>query len=291
MIASGVGQSFLFVDDILEKPEGAETVILIVLFIVTTVLTFLYTTATTQTATGAQRYIFLALPILFAPLIISQPAGLGLYWIATNIWSLGQQVVVQRIMPMPTPPTPEERKAAQDAAAAPAAEEEEATMSDEPTSDESSPRSRPSGSRSMLDEIVDALDLDGEIVVDERDDEIAARIEGDELGAADRPPRPDDRRGPAALLPGRLPRPRRAQAGLGRRRRLPRAPPRDGRAPGRARRRAGARDRQGDRARADERRPSARSSTTVLKDRPGLETFSEGEEPDRCVIVAPLVGD
>ena len=26
-----------------------------------------------------------------------------------------------------------------------------------------------------------------------------------------------------------------------------------------------------------------------LKDRPGLETFSEGEEPERCVIVAPLV--
>jgi spoIIIJ-associated protein len=26
-----------------------------------------------------------------------------------------------------------------------------------------------------------------------------------------------------------------------------------------------------------------------LKDRPGLETFSEGDEPERCVIVAPLV--
>ena len=26
-----------------------------------------------------------------------------------------------------------------------------------------------------------------------------------------------------------------------------------------------------------------------LKDRSGIETFSEGEEPDRCVIVAPLV--
>jgi spoIIIJ-associated protein len=26
-----------------------------------------------------------------------------------------------------------------------------------------------------------------------------------------------------------------------------------------------------------------------LKDRPGIETFSEGEEPDRCVIVAPLL--
>ena len=28
-----------------------------------------------------------------------------------------------------------------------------------------------------------------------------------------------------------------------------------------------------------------------LKDRAGLETFSEGDEPDRCVVVAPLVGD
>ena len=28
-----------------------------------------------------------------------------------------------------------------------------------------------------------------------------------------------------------------------------------------------------------------------LKERSGIETFSEGEEPERCVIVAPLVGD
>jgi spoIIIJ-associated protein len=28
-----------------------------------------------------------------------------------------------------------------------------------------------------------------------------------------------------------------------------------------------------------------------LKDRPGLETFSEGDEPDRCVIVAPLLSN
>ncbi len=109
VISSGGGQGFLFVDSILQKPEGAEMWILIVLFIVTTVLTFLYTTATTQTTTGPQRYIFLALPLLFAPVIASQPAGLGVYWITTNLWSLGQQVVVQRIMPMPKPPSPEEQ--------------------------------------------------------------------------------------------------------------------------------------------------------------------------------------
>lgn len=111
VIASGAGQGFLFVQSIIEKPDGAEKWILIVLFIVSTVLTFLYTTATTQTTTGAQKYIFLALPLLFAPVIASQPAGLGVYWITTNLWSLGQQVVVQRIMPMPKPPSPEEATA------------------------------------------------------------------------------------------------------------------------------------------------------------------------------------
>ena len=28
-----------------------------------------------------------------------------------------------------------------------------------------------------------------------------------------------------------------------------------------------------------------------LKERAGLETFSEGDEPERCVIVAPLLSD
>jgi YidC/Oxa1 family membrane protein insertase len=106
--ASGANQGFLFVQSVIEKPQGAETVILIVLFIVTTTLTFLYTMSTTQTTSGAQRYIFLALPVFIAPFIVSAPAGLAVYWITTNIWSLGQQVLVQRIMPAPTPPTPEQ---------------------------------------------------------------------------------------------------------------------------------------------------------------------------------------
>jgi YidC/Oxa1 family membrane protein insertase len=107
---SGASQSFLFINSIIEKPEGTETVILIILFISTTILSFLYTTATTQTTTGPQRYLFLALPVLFAPFIAAQPAGLGLYWIATNVWSLGQQMIVQRIIPAPPPPAPEEVK-------------------------------------------------------------------------------------------------------------------------------------------------------------------------------------
>jgi YidC/Oxa1 family membrane protein insertase len=109
--ASGAAVNFLFIDSVIAKPEGAEKWILIVLFIATTAASFIYTTATTATTSGAQRYIFMALPLLFAPVIANQPAGLGLYWITTNVWSLGQQVVVQRIMPMPKPPSPEEAKA------------------------------------------------------------------------------------------------------------------------------------------------------------------------------------
>jgi YidC/Oxa1 family membrane protein insertase len=110
VISSGASQSFLFINSIIEKPTGAEKWILIVLFITTTAATFIYTTATTQTTTGPTRYLFLALPLLFAPVIASQPAGLGLYWVTTNFWSLGQQVVVQRLIPAPKPPSPEERE-------------------------------------------------------------------------------------------------------------------------------------------------------------------------------------
>jgi YidC/Oxa1 family membrane protein insertase len=109
VISSEASQSWFFINSIIEKPTGAEKWILIVLFITTTAATFIYTTATTQTTTGPTKYLFLALPLLFAPIIASQPAGLGLYWVTTNFWSLGQQVVVQRLIPAATPPSPEER--------------------------------------------------------------------------------------------------------------------------------------------------------------------------------------
>ena len=112
MTSSGASQSFLFVNSIIEKPTGAEAVVLIILFFVTTALSLLYTTATNPAAaSGAQRYIFLIFPVLFAPFIASQPAGLGVYWIATNVWSLGQQMVVQKVIPAPKPPTEEEKQA------------------------------------------------------------------------------------------------------------------------------------------------------------------------------------
>jgi len=142
----------------------------------------------------------------------------------------------------------------------------------------------------LLEEIVDALDLDAEVDVEERPDEIAARVEGEELGLL------IGRRGQTIdavqLLCYRV-----AFRGKGERKRV------SVDAAGYRERRRETVERQADRA-ADralesgkeiELEPMTPTERKIvhdrLADRSGLETFSEGEEPERCVIVAPLVGD
>ncbi len=39
------------------------------------------------------------LPFVFAPFVITFPAGLAVYWISTNIWTLGQQIGRARLLP------------------------------------------------------------------------------------------------------------------------------------------------------------------------------------------------
>ena len=102
----------VLIHSVISAPTGAELIVLIVLFIVTTSATFLYTMSTTPTATGAQRYMFMIFPLIIVPFIAKAPAGLAVYWIATNVWSLGQQFLVQQIIPAPPPPSPEEERAA-----------------------------------------------------------------------------------------------------------------------------------------------------------------------------------
>jgi len=64
------------------------------------------------TADKSQRMIMLVLPFTFVPFIISFPAGLVLYWITTNVWTLGQQYVIQKVIPAPVVPTVAEVQAA-----------------------------------------------------------------------------------------------------------------------------------------------------------------------------------
>jgi YidC/Oxa1 family membrane protein insertase len=91
---------FLFIDDITASAHGLELIILIVLFVASQMASTLVMTAT---ADKTQQRIFLLLPLVFAALIPNFPAGLIVYWITTNFWTLGQQLVVRRLSPPPVP--------------------------------------------------------------------------------------------------------------------------------------------------------------------------------------------
>ena len=74
---------------------------LIVLYVGSQLLsTVLMSTATDRT----QRIIFLALPFVFVLFVINFPAGLLVYWITTNLWTIVQQTIVRkRLGPMRPP--------------------------------------------------------------------------------------------------------------------------------------------------------------------------------------------
>ncbi|MDX6661289.1 MAG: YidC/Oxa1 family rane protein insertase [Solirubrobacteraceae bacterium] len=84
---------FGFIPDLTGKATGAVLVVLIVLYVGSQIASTLLMSAT---ADKNQRRLFLALPLFFVIFIISFPAGLIVYWITTNCWTIGQQYIVRR---------------------------------------------------------------------------------------------------------------------------------------------------------------------------------------------------
>jgi YidC/Oxa1 family membrane protein insertase len=56
---------------------------------------------TAISADPTQRRIMFALPFVFVVFIINFPAGLIVYWITTNVWTIGQQLMVKKLYPKP----------------------------------------------------------------------------------------------------------------------------------------------------------------------------------------------
>ncbi|MBE0528171.1 MAG: membrane protein insertase YidC [Thermoleophilia bacterium] len=48
-----------------------------------------------------QKMIMRAMPIIFVIFLYRFPAGLFVYWVTTNIWTIGQQLIIRRTMPKP----------------------------------------------------------------------------------------------------------------------------------------------------------------------------------------------
>src|SRR4051794_3325627 len=98
----GTNVSFLFIPDLTKKVTGhpAVLVTLIVLYVGTQLAA---SAVTAISADPTQRRIMLALPFVFTVFIINFQAGLIVYWITTNVWTIGQQLVVKKLYPKPAP--------------------------------------------------------------------------------------------------------------------------------------------------------------------------------------------
>lgn len=94
----GAEASFLFINDLTAKATGAELIVLLVLYVSTQLASGYFMSVT---ADKSQRMMMFLLPLVFVPFILSFPAGLILYWITTNIWTIGQQFTIQKLIPVP----------------------------------------------------------------------------------------------------------------------------------------------------------------------------------------------
>ena len=93
-------ESFLFIPDLAENLTGEPLILalMIVLYVGTQLI------ASVITMVGGdktQQRIMFALPFVFVIFIVNFEAGLIVYWITTNVWTIGQQLVVRKLYPKP----------------------------------------------------------------------------------------------------------------------------------------------------------------------------------------------
>jgi YidC/Oxa1 family membrane protein insertase len=52
----------------------------------------------------SQRIMMMVLPLLFVTFLLNFPVGLVIYWVTTNLWTVGQGLITRRLMPRPQSP-------------------------------------------------------------------------------------------------------------------------------------------------------------------------------------------
>ena len=93
--------SFLFIPDLTDKATGMVLIVLIVLYVGSQLFSTLLMSTTTD---RTQRMLFIALPFVFVTFVIRFPAGLLVYWITTNVWTIVQQSIIRKRLGPLRPP-------------------------------------------------------------------------------------------------------------------------------------------------------------------------------------------
>src|SRR3954451_20322773 len=102
-IAASGHTGFLFIPD-LTKPLTHDTGALIVMIIlyVGSQLGSSYVSSLNVQDKNQRRLLFI-FPFVFVPVVINFPAGLLVYWITTNFFTIAQQLTIRKFMPKPDP--------------------------------------------------------------------------------------------------------------------------------------------------------------------------------------------
>jgi YidC/Oxa1 family membrane protein insertase len=80
--------------------------ILLVVYVASQMASSLFMAAT---ADKTQRTLFMIMPLFFVFIIARFPAGLVLYWVTTNLWTVGQGLITRRLVAKTPAPVPERR--------------------------------------------------------------------------------------------------------------------------------------------------------------------------------------
>jgi YidC/Oxa1 family membrane protein insertase len=88
-------EDFLFISDLTVKATGLVLAVLIVMYISSQLLSSILTPST---ADRNQKMIMYGLPFVFVIFVQAFPAGLIVYWITTNLWTVAQGYVLRRRM-------------------------------------------------------------------------------------------------------------------------------------------------------------------------------------------------
>jgi YidC/Oxa1 family membrane protein insertase len=99
-IAAAGDPSFLFITNLAAPETGAVLVLLMALYIATQLGSSMVSMVSAE---KTQKRVMLALPFVFVSVVIYFPAGLVVYWITTNLWTIGQQLAVKKFLPSPAP--------------------------------------------------------------------------------------------------------------------------------------------------------------------------------------------
>src|SRR3954452_409558 len=100
--ASG-SSGFLFIPDITEPLKGdTPALIVMIVLYVGSQLGSSYVSSLNVQDKNQRRLLFI-FPFVFVPVVINFEAGLLIYWITTNFFTIGQQLAIRRLLPAPEP--------------------------------------------------------------------------------------------------------------------------------------------------------------------------------------------